>query len=264
MSEGFRRLVQDPSLTHRARSRVAAPAKPASRALAARLYDAVVGSLEATVQASRSRRLGIVVALAALHAFLGTFCLAPFGQFYLAYAAVVPVMWLAVTTRSWKAAAGGGYLAGLGYYGANLWYLWFIGVGPLVGSVVYLAFYTAAFAVVLRVIASQPPARMALLAAAAWVGLDWVRGTFGFALPYLYLGHSQLPLTAMTQVADAVGTWGVTFWVVLVNATIFAVLRHGGARPGGRQLTSPPQPASPSPPTAPGGSRSSRQRWVRV
>ncbi len=62
---------------------------------------------------------------------------------------------------------------------------------------------------------------------AGWVALEWLRSTgpagFGWAL----LGHSQsFGNLAVIQIADIVGAYGVSFVIVMVNFTIFLVIKH--------------------------------------
>ena len=156
---------------------------------------------------------------------------APFGQFYLAWVGVVPLLLAIKATRGPWSAAAVGFAAGLGYFGVGLWYLWYIGFWPMVGSVVYLAPYLAVFAVLWRPLARRDATRggvaLGVVAAALlWTGLDWMRGTFLLSLPYIFLGHTQSPVLPMIQVADALGDYGVTFWVVLLNAALLAAWTH--------------------------------------
>ena len=59
-----------------------------------------------------------------------------------------------------------------------------------------------------------------VLIAATWVAQEWIRGNLFTGLPWLFVGHTQTPVLAMCQVADLASAYGVTFWVVLVNAWV--------------------------------------------
>ena len=64
------------------------------------------------------------------------------------------------------------------------------------------------------------------------MAFDWIRSWLFTGFPWLYLAHSQADWTALVQVSDVVGTYGVTALVVLVNAAIVETglrLREGRA-----------------------------------
>ena len=54
--------------------------------------------------------------------------------------------------------------------------------------------------------------------AVVWTATEWVRGIIFTGLPWLFLGYSQTPILPMCQIADITGAYGVTFWVMAVNA----------------------------------------------
>ena len=175
---------------------------------------------------NRLRRALPMLGAAALFGALGTFCFAPYGQFYLAWVWLAPLMFIAANATSWKTAAAGGYVAGLLFFLGNLWYIAYLGVGPLAGLVAYLAAYPALFALIWRPWARRNTLAAAVVAAAVWTGLEWLRGMAFTGLPYVLIGHSQSPLVHGIQVADVLGAYGVTFWVSLCGATAWAVFRH--------------------------------------
>ena len=169
------------------------------------------------------RRLAVAAVAVVVFVAATALAFAPFGQFYLAWVGAIPLLWAIGNARSQWTALLIGYAAGLGYFGVGLWYLWFIGPWPMVGSFVYLACYFALFAVLWRPLANRRPSVAVFASALLWVGVDWLRGTLFTGLPYLLLGHTQSPMRAMIQIADFAGTYGVTFWVVLVNAGLLAL-----------------------------------------
>src|SRR5438876_192656 len=54
--------------------------------------------------------------------------------------------------------------------------------------------------------------------AIVWVATEYLWGTILTGMPWGFLGHSQSPLLAMCQMADITGVYGISFWVVLINA----------------------------------------------
>jgi apolipoprotein N-acyltransferase len=76
-----------------------------------------------------------------------------------------------------------------------------------------------------------------LLIPAIWVALEWLRGNWPLnGLPWLFLGHAQSPILAMCQIADAAGVYGISFWVVSVNALVLLFILD---RLDGKRLVKP-------------------------
>jgi apolipoprotein N-acyltransferase len=61
-----------------------------------------------------------------------------------------------------------------------------------------------------------------------WVTLEYVRGNLSFlALPWGFLAHSQYRYPVVIQIASIVGSYGISFLIVLVNAALaFLVLER--------------------------------------
>src|SRR5204862_4992299 len=82
----------------------------------------------------------------------------------------------------------------------------------------FVAAFGAATALILRRTRGVPAA---LLIAAAWTALEWLRGIWplgGFT--WGGLGYTQHANPLVLPLAPVTGVWGVTFVVVLVNALV--------------------------------------------
>jgi apolipoprotein N-acyltransferase len=142
-------------------------------------------------------------------------------------------------------------------FSVNLWWLQRATVPGYVGLVLILSVFPALAAGVWRGCGlprvpdrasgalrrrRDTPADSLRLAAAVvamavvWVALEWVRGNLFTGFPWLFVGHAQSPFIPMIQVADFAGVYGVSFWVVCVNALIAVAVVHR-ARP--RLLAAP-------------------------
>jgi len=62
--------------------------------------------------------------------------------------------------------------------------------------------------------------------AIVWVATEYLWGTILSGMPWGFLGHSQSPLLAMCQIADITGVYGISFWVVLINALVAMIIVH--------------------------------------
>lgn len=173
---------------------------------------------------------------------------APFNQFYLAYVALVPLLIVVRYSRSAWTAFFWGWVGGVMFFDANMWWLAYVTGPGLAALMAVLGLYWGAVAAIVRGTrllepkglwqrgASQPdqaPCQWAmissvLLIATAWTALEWLRGTWPLGgLAWAYVGHSQSPFLHLCQVADITGVFGVSFFVVMVNACIVLWLLYG-------------------------------------
>ena len=183
------------------------------------------------------------VGLILLTVLLLSLSFAPFAQFYLAWVGLVPWLFLVRSTRSPWAAFLWSWLAGVLFFTANMWWLAYVTGPGMVALMVVLGLYWGAAAVVIRGAGllrrededggkapapasilyppfSSPTSRV-LLIPTIWVGFEWLRGNWPLnGLPWLFLGHGQTPILPMCQVADALGVYGISFWVVAINALV--------------------------------------------
>jgi len=159
-------------------------------------------------------------------------CFAPIDLAPLAYAALVP--WaVAVATGPGRTGMLVGWLTGLAAFAVGLyWLTWVTVVGylPLIG---YLSLYWLAAAwFVRRATAQRMPLWIVL--PIAWTALEYARAYVISGFPWFYLAHSQYRLTALIQIADLTGTYGISFLVAMVNGLIADVILRRLARRGGR------------------------------
>lgn len=68
--------------------------------------------------------------------------------------------------------------------------------------------------------------RLVASGAAAWVGLEWVRGELFTGFGWNALGVSQFEQTSMIQIADFTGVGGISFLIVMVNLVLVITVRR--------------------------------------
>ena len=212
------------------------------------------GARAAQLEPTGGIRWPAKVGLILLTVLLLSLSFAPFAQFYLAWVGLVPWLLLVRNTRSQVTAFLWGWIAGVLFFVANMWWLAYVTGPGMVALMVVLGLYWGAAAVVIRGAgllseewlsggggprwgrkgrtggdASTPPPDPSttrplltvLLVPAVWVGFEWLRGNWPLnGLPWLFLGHAQTPILPMCQVADALGVYGISFWVVALNALV--------------------------------------------
>jgi apolipoprotein N-acyltransferase len=175
-------------------------------------------------------------ALLALCVAAMSLAFAPIGQFYLAWVGLVPLLLAMRNLKSRRRAFFWGWGAGTAFFLANLWWLEYVTLAGTAALAVYLGVFWGFAAVLIRgcallgrwdaasgvALSPKRPVRCALLVAAMWCGLEWLRGSYSLfgahGLPWLYVGYSQTPALPLCQIADITGVYGVSFWVVLINA----------------------------------------------
>ncbi len=151
----------------------------------------------------------------------------------IAFVGLLPLILALEETTPWQA-AWLGYVAGLSFYVATIW--WVIntmttyGHMPLLLSLVallllcgVLAGYTAAFAGLLvtgRRWLRFPRGIEPLLAAGLWVALEFLRTYLFSGFPWVLLGYSQYRQPTLRLLAAATGVYGISALLLLVNATL--------------------------------------------
>lgn len=191
-------------------------------------------------------RLGAAAAAVATGLLLGL-AYPPFEQGWLVWIAFVPLI-CAVWFRRDASALGHfvlGYVAGLVFFWISLFWLtevtgpgWFV-------LAFYLALYPAVWAAFVGVVVrpdrrevpgaaekNQPwmnswtNLRLAASGAAAWVGLEWLRGELFTGFGWNGLGVALFEQMALVQIADITGVGGVSFLVAMVNLVLVITVRR--------------------------------------
>lgn len=185
------------------------------------------------------------------------FAYPPFEQAWLIWIALVPLicaLWFRSGVRHpWKNFLHG-YVAGLVFFWIVFFWLTEVtGLGWFL-----LAFYMALYVGVWgwfvgsvacpekscrgRIGASAPwisswtNLRLAASGAAAWVGLEWIRGVLFTGFGWNGLGVALFEQTAMIQIADITGVGGISFLIALANQILVITVRRFFIEVGGMRI----------------------------
>ena len=170
--------------------------------------------------------------LAGLSGILLILSFPSFNLFPLGWIGLIPLLIALQTTPSWKSAFLHGYLAGaifflglvywitLLYPFANIFLTTFACL--LLAS--YLSLYVGVFGVLTRALPWKSGLPFIVMATAIWTGLEWVRSWFLSGFPWGSMGYSQWNNLPAIQIASITGVHGVSFIVVLLNATIADII----------------------------------------
>ncbi|MDA1000608.1 MAG: apolipoprotein N-acyltransferase, partial [bacterium] len=167
--------------------------------------------------------------------FLGSL-FPPFRFEALAWIALVPLLWSLDRKRPHEGFALG-FLTGLIAYAIIIWWVKITmvsygGLNPVLAWLItlvlaaYMGVYVGLFAYGLVMIGRGNGLLVCLLAAPMWVSLELIRAYFLSGFPWALLGYSQYRVLPVVQIADLVGIYGVSFFIVAVNAAVWHFFRH--------------------------------------
>ncbi len=159
--------------------------------------------------------------------FVAAFPPLDFGA--LAWVALVP-LFLATDGVSPRAAFWFGYAWGIVALGGELW--WITTFGPpvwLLGALLLAVFPALTLAAAAWIGGGRKGPFGALRLAVLWTAVEILRGVGPLGFPWALLGESQHRALVVSQSASVVGVYGVSLLVVLVNATLAALLARAAA-----------------------------------
>ena len=92
--------------------------------------------------------------------------------------------------------------------------------------IVYLSLFIGAFTFLTRLIQIRSGLQTILFTPFLWVTLEYLRSFFLTGFPWANLGYSQYLNLPFIQMADITGVYGLSFVILLVNATLFWILQQ--------------------------------------
>ncbi len=184
---------------------------------------------------------------AALGGTLLALTLPPFDQAWLCWIALIPLIvavWFGPrpARRVGLQAFALGYLFGLFFFVIAFNWLTNVTTGGWILVSFYFALYPACWTTFIasigRPVATLAPGevspwldsfrnlRVTIAAAAAWVGLEWIRGVLFTGWGWNNLGTALHEQTALIQIADITGVGGVSFLIVAANVMAVITVRR--------------------------------------
>jgi len=129
-----------------------------------------------------------------------------------------------------------GWIAGTVFNGVSLYWVAHTqgGGAAVVGGALLLALYlglfTAGFAGCLGLLMRRWGTLAVLTAPILWTAFEYLLSVGELGFPWLLLGHSQAAFPSLIQGAEYTSVYGISLWIVLVNALVFLA----AAAPWGR------------------------------
>jgi len=162
----------------------------------------------------------------------------------LAWVAFIPLFWALESVHgSWKAAVCG-YAFGASFFGLDVSWIcrtlimhghfsYPLAAVVFVAMIMTLALIPGVFGLMLGLLKER--SQLATMGAPfIWTGLEYVRTWILTGFPWDLVGYSQSSSLHVVQIADLTGVYGVSFLVVLVNASAWEAIRTYRTA-GGRQ-----------------------------
>jgi apolipoprotein N-acyltransferase len=157
--------------------------------------------------------------LAVLSVLLLTVIFPPVEMEYLAFVALAPwlVMVLRTTNREqWVIS----YLAGAGYYLANVWWLTPITIPGYISMALYMALFWPAAGFLIQRLHRRWSIPLVLAAPLVWTSLEFVRSLGPLGFSWFFLGHAMARHPVLIQIADFSGAYGVSFVLAMINGAL--------------------------------------------
>jgi len=155
---------------------------------------------------------------------------------FLAWFALVP-LFFSIEGKGLRLSFEIGFLTGIiTFLGILYWIIVAVhtyGNIPLIPSglillllVAYLSLFIGVFTYLTRFIQIRSGLQTMLFTPLLWVALEYLRSHLLTGFPWASLGYSQYLNLSFIQIADITGVYGPSFVIVLVNATLFGILRQ--------------------------------------
>ncbi len=146
-----------------------------------------------------------------------------------AHGALVPLL-LVLKDRGFKAGFAAGWISGLVWNLLSLYWVAYTQGGGLavIGGTglmaAYLGLFTGLCTGLFNVLAARWGPKALALLPLLWTGQEYVLSLGELGFPWLLLGHSQAALPHLIQYATWTGVFGVSCWVVGLNALFYLAL----------------------------------------
>ena len=176
--------------------------------------------------------------LAGLSGILLILSFPSFNLFPLGWIGLIPLLIALQSTSNWKSAFLHGYATGVIFFLGLVYWITilypfaniFLTTFAWLLLAAYLALYFGIFSTLLHGLPWKSGLPFIFIVPAIWTGLEWVRSWFLTGFPWGSMGYTQWNNLPAIQIASITGVHGVSFIVVLLNATITDIIHTYLAR----------------------------------
>jgi apolipoprotein N-acyltransferase len=154
----------------------------------------------------------------------------PFDLVFPPFIALIPIFIFVRRTDGNRRLALGGLLMGVFFWTSLLYWVTIFSAVGFIALVLYLSAYTIIFFLGLRLFWIRGHLPIWLIAPPLWVVLEHLRAVGELAFTWGQLSYALTYHPVLFQGDDLSGPYGLSYWIVLVNALIYAVIVREGRR----------------------------------
>lgn len=154
-----------------------------------------------------------------------------FNLYWLAWVALVPFFVALARTRNWKESMLCGFSFGIFFFGIHLFWVTtlfrFVEGWIILGWIaltLYQTLFILLFVTILYFIGNPKRVTYAVFVALLWTTVEWLRACGPFGVTGGDVGYSQAQMLPLIQIASLTSVYGVSFLVVLFNASALQFL----------------------------------------
>ena len=125
------------------------------------------------------------------------------------------------------------FLAGLLYHVSLVGWMRHISLGGLLSACTLLSLYYLPWFLLARILVPRAATGtfkirllILLILPSAWVSIEWLRCQFTLGFPWCPLSVTQWERPVLLQTAQWLGSWGVSFFLVLFNLCLCSYVHH--------------------------------------
>ena len=149
----------------------------------------------------------------------------PLPTGFLAYIGLIPLL-LSITMLRGRAAFLAGFMNGVAYYVATIYWIAWITPPGVLGAIFYLSLWRGLTVWAISIVTRRHGVAGLWSAPFIWVGLEYLMSLGDLGFPWVLLGSSQVDYLPLIQYADLGGIFAVSFWILLVNLTLLQLWRQ--------------------------------------
>ncbi len=149
----------------------------------------------------------------------------PVGVGFFAYGALIPMLFL-MKVSNFRQVFIWSFVMGVIFHIITVSWIRHITWVGMICSVIALSFFFTLPFIFSKPFVDLNPKRGMLLFPCAVAGFEWIRSFDLLAFPWMILGNSQTYYPGLIQFADITSAYGVSFWVALINVTLFYLIER--------------------------------------
>jgi apolipoprotein N-acyltransferase len=143
----------------------------------------------------------------------------------LVYGALIP-FFLLLQHKSGLKAFAWGYLTGLFYNCATLYWIGWVTVPGLFGTLLIMPLYAALYALVHTFLLRRLSFLFYAVVPFLWTSVEYLQSFGETAFPWNHLAYTQTYYLPLIQYAEFTSVYGISFWIVTINVVLYLFLKN--------------------------------------